>query len=70
MTRIPSLAELRADVRAAGLAWRGAFHPQPTDAVPALTDGGAVGTVALLGFVGGAQTSTRSRTTIPRSFRI
>jgi hypothetical protein len=47
--------DLRTDVDASGLAWRGAFHPLPADGVPAFADGGAVGTLALLGFVGGEQ---------------
>jgi hypothetical protein len=36
-----------------GMAWRGAFHPRPEDAVPALPDGTAAGTLVLLGFAGG-----------------
>ncbi len=37
----------------AGLACRGGFHPTPADAVPALPDGTAAGTLVLFGFVGG-----------------
>ena len=55
MTRATGLEDLSADVRAAGLAWRGAFHPRPADEVPAFADGSAVATVALIGFVGGEQ---------------
>ncbi len=55
MTSTASLDDLRTEVGASGLAWRGAFHPQSADGAPAFADGGAVGTLALLGFVGGAQ---------------
>jgi hypothetical protein len=44
------LAAIRTAIEAAGLAWRGAFHPEPGDGVPV-----ACGTLVLLGFVGHAQ---------------
>ena len=40
--------------KAAGLASRGAFHPEPDDGVPPLTDGTPAATLLLLGFVGSA----------------
>jgi hypothetical protein len=46
---------LRTRCQAAGLAWRGAFHPGPEDAVPFFADGHAVGTLVLLGFAGRQQ---------------
>ena len=55
MARIPTREALDAEVRAAGLAWRGAFHPEPGDAVPALADGEPVATLVLVGFVAGGQ---------------
>jgi len=55
MNDVPSIDELRHAVRMSGLAWRGAFHPQPGDAVPPLADGSPAGTLVLLGFVGGGQ---------------
>jgi hypothetical protein len=39
-------------VEARALAMRGAFHPIPADAVPAMADGRSVGTLALVGVVG------------------
>lgn len=42
---------VRAAAEAAGLAYRGAFHPEPDD----LPKGLAAGTIALVGFVGSAQ---------------
>ncbi len=36
-----------------GLAFRGAFHPEPADRVPALPDGAPVATLVLAGFAGG-----------------
>ncbi len=47
--------EIRRRLAGLGLAWRGAFHPQPADGVPALADGGPAGTLILLGWTGGAQ---------------
>ena len=55
MSGTPRLEDLCADVRASGLAWRGAFHPQIDDAVPDFADGSAVATLVLLGFTGGEQ---------------
>jgi hypothetical protein len=55
MTATAGLNDLRAEVAATGLAWRGAFHPRPADDAPPFADGSAVGTLALLGFVGGEQ---------------
>ena len=49
------LAALRAEAEGLGLALRGAFHPQPADAVPLRADGGGAATVVLLGFTGSAQ---------------
>jgi hypothetical protein len=54
MNGVPSLDVLRRDVRRSGLAWRGAFHPGPDDALPPAA-GAAVGTLVLLGFVGGGE---------------
>ena len=54
-TPAAGLDALRADAVALGLAFRGAFHPQPADAVPALPDGTAATTVVLLGFAGSGQ---------------
>ncbi len=36
-----------------GLLWRGAFHPAPSDGVPAFADGAPPGTVVLLGMAAG-----------------
>ncbi len=55
MNDLPSLEELRRGVRQSGLAWRGAFRPEPGDAVPACADGSPARTVVLLGVVGGEQ---------------
>ena len=55
MTGVAGLDALRGDALALGLAFRGAFHPQPADVVPAGIDGGAVATVVLLGFAGSGQ---------------
>ena len=55
MSGLAGLDALRADAVALGLAFRGAFHPQPADGVPARADGGAIATVVLLGFTGGGQ---------------
>ena len=41
-------------IEAAGLVPRGGFHPNGDDAVPPMSDGGAVGTLVLVGVVGGA----------------
>lgn len=51
----PSIGDLRqtTGLETGGLALRGAFHPSPADAVPAFPDGGAAGTLVLLGFAGG-----------------
>ena len=49
------LAAILEAVETAGLAWRGAFHPAASQGVPALSDGAAAGTLALLGFAGHAQ---------------
>jgi hypothetical protein len=38
-----------------GLAFRGAFHPEPLDGVPPLADGTSASTVVLLGWTGGKQ---------------
>ena len=46
---------LRAAAEGLGLAFRGAFHPQPADAVPPCADGGEAATVVLFGFTGSAQ---------------
>ena len=50
-----SLEHVRREAEAVGLAWRGAFHPQPEDAVPPFDDGGSVRTVVLLGSIGHRQ---------------
>jgi ferredoxin len=39
-------------LRGTGLIYRGGFHPRPEDEVPSLADGGAVGTVILIGNAG------------------
>jgi hypothetical protein len=38
-----------------GLAWRGAFHPESDDKVPAFADGATALTVCLFGWTGGEQ---------------
>lgn len=54
MTGAPALAAIDAALRAAGLCVRGAFHPAPDDAVPALPDGRGARTVVLAGLDGAA----------------
>lgn len=49
-----ALADVEAALRERGLAPRGAFHPEPNDSVPPLSDGRAVATLVLAGNVGGA----------------
>jgi len=48
-----TLEDVEAALRARGLAPRGAFHPEPPDAVAPLSDGRAVATLVLAGNVGG-----------------
>ena len=48
-----SLESIAGLLEAEGLAFRGAFHPEPADRVRALPDGAPVATLALVGFVGG-----------------
>jgi hypothetical protein len=48
------VAAISADLTAAGLRWRGGFHPRPEDAVPALADGRPAATLILAGTVGSA----------------
>lgn len=43
------------EVRDAGLAWRGAFHPDPADGVPQIAAARPVRTLVMLGFVGAQQ---------------
>jgi len=50
-----SLSNLIEAIEAAGLAYRGAFHPLAEDAVPEVRPGDATGTVVLVGMVGSAQ---------------
>lgn len=45
-------AEIAARIAATGLLPRGGFHPEPGDAVPALSDGGATRTLILIGNAG------------------
>lgn len=47
-----SLEELQVAVTAAGIAWRGAFHPTSDDHVPPLANKCPAATVVLLGFTG------------------
>ena len=47
-----TLGDLRAAVEKTGLAWRGAFHPEPADNVPAVATGVPTATMILLGFTG------------------
>jgi ferredoxin len=49
-----SLPEIEAAIRATGLTPRGAFHPDPADAVPPLADGRTCRTLVLLGNIGGS----------------
>lgn len=49
---MPGLTMLTQAVAASGLVWRGAFHPDPADAVPPLPSGEPAGTLVLLGFAG------------------
>ena len=42
-------------VRERGLAYRGAFHPEPEDGTPSFADGMPTSTVVLLGWTGGDQ---------------
>jgi hypothetical protein len=49
------LPDITAALAAAGVAARGAFHPDPADAVPPLADGSAAATLVLAGFAGSAQ---------------
>jgi hypothetical protein len=46
------IGALRGLIEAAGLAWRGAFHPDAADLPPILPDGRAAATLVLVGFVG------------------
>lgn len=46
------LAALQGRIAAAGLAFRGAFHPQATDLAPASPNGRAARTLVLVGFTG------------------
>ncbi|HLI11476.1 MAG TPA: hypothetical protein VKY65_07725 [Alphaproteobacteria bacterium] len=48
-----SLAEIRHRIEKSGLAYRGAFHPEPSDSVPPMADGAATETMVLLGLIGG-----------------
>ena len=50
-----TLVDLATLATAAGLAVRGAFHPQPPDNVPPLPDGRSPATLVLLGWIGGEQ---------------
>jgi len=62
-----TLEDVEAVLRARGLAPRGAFHPEPPDAVAPMSDGRAVATLVLAGNVGGGmwQTFARERTPGP-----
>ena len=51
----PSLEQAVAKAAVAGIALRGAFHPEPGDDVPLLPGGTPAGTLVLVGMVGGAQ---------------
>ena len=55
MNDAPDFDQLRTAAESVGLACRGGFHPEPADGVPPFAPGTAVGTVVLLGFVGGDQ---------------
>jgi hypothetical protein len=55
MTRVTKLAALAAELDAAGLAARGAFHPGEGDRVPPLADGRPVATLVLVGVIGERQ---------------
>jgi hypothetical protein len=46
------LSSLKARIEAAGLAFRGAFHPTSADDPPLSATGGPAGTIILLGFAG------------------
>ena len=46
------LADIRSAVEGKGLAWRGAFHPRPSDNVPPLGGASPSATLVLLGFAG------------------
>jgi len=48
----PALIDVETALQDAGLTPRGAFHPEPTDGVPALPDGRPAGTLVLAGNVG------------------
>ncbi len=52
---LPSLEQICQQAMQAGLACRGAFHPQPSDGVPEFADGTATMTLLLLGVVGNGQ---------------
>jgi hypothetical protein len=52
---VSDTASLKAAVEAAGLGWRGGFHPGPADQVPPPEGADAAGTLILLGFTGMAQ---------------
>ena len=54
MTPAPDFDALGRAAQSRGLALRGGFHPAAQDGVPAFSDGGAVRSVVLLGFVGAA----------------
>ena len=47
-----SIPQLKSAVRAAGIAWRGAFNPTADDNMPPLAGGGAAQTIVLVGFSG------------------
>jgi hypothetical protein len=49
---LPTLERVAIEAATAGIASRGAFHPQREDAVPALPDGRPAGTLMLIGTVG------------------
>ncbi len=55
MSEVPEFSLLCATAAGAGLACRGAFHPEASDDVPPLRDGVPTATLVLFGFVRGEQ---------------
>lgn len=58
MTLSADLTVIHSAAEALGLDYRGAFHPDPEDGVPAFGDGARAQTVVLLGFIGGRRWPT------------
>jgi hypothetical protein len=55
LVKAPGLRRLIGAAEGLGLAFRGAFHPEPADAVPAVAGAAPSLTVVLLGWTGGDQ---------------